>query len=219
MDHEIFTWLSSEQDYPSGLFLYDRYCKNPNLGRILRVGGATGKNRLTLAYELGKIVRYLVSLHVIKVTQSQRYQENYEEKKPVQIPAILIEDVRKEQKMIYKMLDNLHAILPLREIQERRDIAFQILDLDDRLKEIAERISHYEKHGILLPAPEAEPLQKPSELSDADLIRRQINVRTYITRYKRLVADAKSLKSLSRNRELLEKFQLELDDITKRLNK
>jgi len=219
MDHEIFTWLNSEQDYPSGLLLYDRFCKNPNLGRILRVGGATGKNRLTLAYELGKIVRHLVSLHVIKVTQSQKYQENHEEKKPVQIPAILIEDVRKEQKMIYKMLDNLHAILPLRDLQERREIAFQILDLDDRLKEITERIAHYEKHGILLPAPEAETRQKASELSDADLIRRQINVRTYITRYKRLVADAKSIKSLSRNRELLEKFQLELEDITKRLNK
>ena len=216
MDNEIFSWLNSEQDYSSGLFLYDRYCKNPNLGRILRVGGATGKNRLTLAYELGKIVRHLVSHHLINAAEQHDKQE---ENNPVHIPAILIEDVRKEQKMIYKMLDNLHAILPLREIQERREIAFQILDLDDRLKDITERIAHYEKHGILLPVPEAESRNHPSELSDADLIRRQINVRTYITRYKRLVADSKSLKSLSRNRELLEKFQLELEDITKRLNK
>jgi len=216
MDHEIFSWLNSQQDYPSGLLLYDRYCKNPNLGRILRVGGATGKNRLTLAYELGKIVSHLVSYYSVKKAEPITPEE---EKNPLHIPAILVEDVRKEQKMIYKILDNLHAILPLREIQERREIAFQILDLDDRLKEITERIIHYEKHGILPPAQEAHTKQKPSELSDADLIRRQINVRTYITRYKRLVADAKSLKSLSRNRELLEKFQLELEDITKRLNK
>lgn len=219
MDHEIFTWLNSHQDYPSGLLLYDRFCKNPNLGRILRVGGATGKNRLTLAYELGKILRHLVAHHEIKPIDGLEQHRNQEEKEPQRIPAILIEDVRKDQKMIYKMLDNLHAILPLREIQERRDIAFQILDLDDRLKEITKRIAHYEKHGILLPVTEAETQLKTAELSDADLIRRQINVRTYITRYKRLVADAKSLKSLSRNRELLEKFELELEDITKRLNK
>ena len=36
---------------------------------------------------------------------------------------------------------------------------------------------------------------------------------------KRLVADSKSLKTLSKNRELLDKFQLELNDINRRLGK
>ena len=121
--------------------------------------------------------------------------------------------------MCYKMLDNLHAILPYREIQERKEIAFQILELDDWLIEITGRIVHYEKHGVIPPAPvNAEP-KKVSEFSDSELIQRQNNVRTYITRYKRLTEDPKELKSLSRNRKTLEKYQQELDEITERLNK
>jgi len=121
--------------------------------------------------------------------------------------------------MCYKMLDNLHAILPYREIQERKDIAFQILELDDRLMEITGRIAHYEKHGVLPPAPATDEPKKVSDLSDAELIQRQNNVRTYITRYKRLAEDPKELKSLARNRKTLEKYQQELDEITERLNK
>jgi hypothetical protein len=71
----------------------------------------------------------------------------------------------------------------------------------------------------MLPEPVKEKAKLVSDLDIAGLIQRQMNVRTYITRYKRLVADSKSPKSLSRNRELLEKFQLELDDINKRLGK
>ena len=121
--------------------------------------------------------------------------------------------------MCYKMLDNLHATLPFGEIQQRRDIAFQILDIDDQLKEITERITHYDKHGVIPPRPVNDEPKKVSELNDAELILRQNNVRTYITRYKRLVADSKKLKTVSRNQELLDKFQLELDEITERLNK
>ena len=117
------------------------------------------------------------------------------------------------------MLDNLHAILPYREIMERKDIAFQILDLDDRLIELKLRIENFDKNGVMLPEPVKEKAKSVSDMDTAGLIQRQMNVRTYITRYKRLVADSKSLKSLSRNRELLEKFQLELDDINKRLGK
>ena len=56
-------------------------------------------------------------------------------------------------------------------------------------------------------------------MSEAELIIRQNNVRTYIVRYKRLVADSKKLKTLPSNQELLDKYQLELDEITERLNK
>jgi hypothetical protein len=130
-----------------------------------------------------------------------------------------IERLRSEQKMCYKMLDNLHAVLPYREIQERKEIALRILDIDDQLKEISERIAHYETNGVIPPAPVNDEPKKVSEMSEAELIIRQNNVRTYIARYKRLVADVKKLKTLPRNQELLDKFQLELDEITERLNK
>jgi len=220
MDHEITIWLNSDQDYISGLLLHEKYARNPNLGRILRVGGATGKNRLTLIYELGKIAKHVaVSVDTPAMNKPQVKQEISEAIPHVPHQTTGIENLRSEQKMSYKMLDNLHAILPYREIQERKDIAFQILELDDRLMEITQRINHYEKHGVLPSAPVIDEPKKVSELSDAELIQRQNNVRTYINRYKRLAEDPKELKSLARNRKTLEKYQQELDEITERLNK
>jgi hypothetical protein len=66
MDHEIFSWLGSQQDYPSGLLLYDQHCKNSNLGRIVLFGRSTGKNQLTLAYELSKAISHQVPHHSVE---------------------------------------------------------------------------------------------------------------------------------------------------------
>ena len=175
---------------------------------------------MTLSYELGKIAKHIAVSDKTPVLAKPQIKQDIS-KTTQQVPqeTTSIEKLRSEQKMIYKMLDNLHAILPYREIQERKDIAFQILDLDDRLIELKQRIEHFEKNGVMLPEPVKEKAKSVSDLDIAGLIQRQMNVRTYITRYKRLVADSKSLKSLSRNRELLEKFQFELDDINKRLGK
>jgi hypothetical protein len=216
MDHEIYTWLNSQQDYPSGLLLYDQYGKNSKLGRLLRIGGATGKNRLTLAYELGKIVKNQVPLATISDKPQNNIQIQGKEK-PVQIPAILIEDIRKEQKMIYKMLDNLHAVLPFREKNERERIAFEILDLDDRLKEIAIRLEHYEKTGLILPEPEKESGEIVSEKNPSALIKRQYSVRTYLTRYKKLIEESTSLKDRERYQKKLDEYLQEMELINKRL--
>jgi hypothetical protein len=219
MDHEILSWLNSQQDYPSGLLLYERYCKNPNLGRILRIGGASGKNRLTLAYELGKVLRHIVSHHVIKPIEPQKQHQIKEKEKPVQIPAILIDDIRKEQKMIYKMLDNLHAVLPFREKSERARIAFEILDLDDRLKEIAVRIDHYEKTGLILPESEKKPENDLPVKDSAAVIKRQYSVRTYLTRYKKLLEESTSLKDRDRYQKKLDEYLREMESISKKLGR
>jgi len=175
---------------------------------------------MTLSYELGKFAKNLrVPIIQSDNSQSENPQEISKPEDPKQTDSINIDQLRQEQKMIYKMLDNLHAILAYREIQERKKIAFQILDLDDRLKEVTLRIDHFEKTGVMLPVPSKEEPRSVADLDKAELIQRQMTVRTYITRYKRLVSDSKTLKSLTRNQELLEKFQLELEDITKRLNK
>ena len=187
---------------------------------MLRIGGATVKNRSTLLYELGKIAKHFsVSDITPALVIPQVKQDPTIEEAPEPIEGISIETLRSEQKMIYKMLDNLHAILPYREIQERKDIAFQILDLGDSLKEVTIRIEHFNNHGVI-PPKEVKVVQKTiSDLDAAELVKRQFTVRTYVTRYKRLVAGSKSLKTLSKNRELLDKFQLELNDITRRLAK
>ena len=219
MDHEITVWLNSDQDYTSGLLLQEKYARNPNLSRILRVGGATGKNRLTLIYELGKIAKHVaVSIDTPAMKKPQEKQEI--SKAIPQVPHQItgIENLRSEQKMCYKMLDNFHAILPYREIQERKDIAFQILELDDRLKEITIRIEHFDKHGVIPAQPVKDEPKNLSDLNTAELIKRQMTVRTYITRYKTKLEKSKSLKKRSRYQELLDKYQLEMDDINKRMS-
>ena len=216
MDHEIFSWLNSDQDYPSGLLLYDRYYKNSKLGRILRIGGATGKNRLTLAYELGKVISPMISTQPAKAEESRVPEE---ENPPVRIPAMQIEDLRQRQKMIYKMLDNLHAVLEYRSVQERKEIAFQILDLDDQLKELAGHIAHYERHGVIPVNNTQETKKKVSDLNEVELIQCQNNLRTYVARYKRLVTGSKTPEMLSRNQQLLNQYQDELTEIDKRLQR
>jgi hypothetical protein len=220
MDHEILLWLNSDHDYQSGLLLFDRYTHSSKMGRMLCIGGATVKNRSTLLYELGKIGKQkAVSNNTPALVKPLVKQEITKEEIPEPIEVISIETLRSEQKMIYKMLDNLHAILPYREIQERKDIAFQILELDDSLKEVTIRIEHFNNHGVI-PQRAVKVVQKTiSDLDAVELVKRQFTVRTYVTRYKRLVADSKSLKTLSKNRELLDKFQLELNDINRRLGK
>jgi len=220
MDHEILFWMKADQDYLAGLALFERYTQNTKIGRMLRIGGATVKNRLTLSYELSKIAKHLAASEKITALVNLPVKlETPKEEQPIPPEVTTINRLRSEQKMCYKMLDNLHAVLPYRETQERKEIAFRILDIDDQLKVITERIAHYDKNGVIPPMPVNDEPKKVSEMSEAELIIRQNNVRTYIARYKRLVADSKKLKTLPRNQELLDKFQLELDEITERLNK
>lgn len=212
--------MKADQDYLSGLALFERYTHNTKIGRMLRIGGATVKNRLTLSYELSKIAKHLAAYeNASALVKPPVKREILKPEQPMSPEVTTIGILRSEQKMCYKMLDNLHAVLPYREIQERKEIAFRILDIDDQLKEITERIAHYETNGVIPPAPVNDEPKKVSEMSEAELIIRQNNVRTYIARYKRLVSDSKKLKTLPRNQELLDKFQLELDEIAERLNK
>jgi hypothetical protein len=214
MPSEILNWLASERNYHSGIILFERYVRNPNLIRILRLGGATGKNRLTLAYELGKIARQLPEIpEKTAITQSEKITEE-----DTSTPEITrIGDLKSEQKMLYKMLDNLHAVLEFKPVQERKKIAFQILDLDDQLSEINSQIAHYEKHGVI-PVKEVSESEKPvSALSEAELIRRQNLVRTYVSRYKRLSVESASLKDRDHYARLLEKYSRELVEIDKHL--
>lgn len=216
MYQEISSWLNSQQDYPSGLQLFDRYGKNFNLARILRVGGATGSNRKTLAYEMGKLAGHQQEVKqepaIAVAPEVSRENETLSE-------ITRIGDLKSEQKRLYKMLDNLHAVLEFRPVKERKKIAFHILDLDDQLKELNERIAYYEKHGVIPAMPATDDKKKISELNDVELIQWQNNFRTYVARYKRLVAGSKTPKSLSRNQQLLLQYQQELEEITKRLQR
>ena len=188
MNNEILFWMKADQDYLAGLALFERYTHNTKIGRMLRIGGATVKNRLTLSYELSKIAKHLsASEKRAALVKPQAMPATSNPELPMPPEVTTIDRLRSEQKMCYKMLDNLHAVLPYREIQDRKEIAFRILDIDDQLKEITERIAHYQTNGVIPPAPVNDEPKKVSEMSQAELIIRQNNVRTYIARYLSLI--------------------------------
>jgi hypothetical protein len=154
MNNEILFWMKADQDYLTGLALFERYTHNTKICRMLRIGGATVKNRLTLSYELSKIVKHLAAFeNASALVKPPIKLETPKPEQPMPPEVTNIDRLRSEQKMCYKMLDNLHAVLPYREIQERKEIAFRILDIDDQLRAITERIAHYATNGVIPPAP------------------------------------------------------------------
>jgi hypothetical protein len=119
--------------------------------------------------------------------------------------------------MIYKMLDALHASLPFRDKEERKRIAFEILDLDDRLREIMTRIEHYEETGIILPEPGKKGKFKFTGKSTGELIQRMYTLRTYVTKYKNLLEESHSLEDRDHYQEKLDEYQQELNEVNKRI--
>jgi hypothetical protein len=46
------------------------------MGRMLRIGGAAGKNRLTLAYDLGKAINHMVHIETIETTWGEEIDKD-----------------------------------------------------------------------------------------------------------------------------------------------
>jgi len=218
---DIRTYLSSGRDYFTGVALYEKHGTSSNLKRLLRIGGPTKGNMATLQYELGRL------LDAPPVTESV----------PVipAVPALVPKSevvIRREntpeaeelkQQIIswLKIRDHLHATLSAETDQEAlKQASLQILDLSDQITEGYERLEHFNKTGMV-PTPSKK--EQTSDSGSADpgsykLFQRQSTLRTYITRYEKLVKSAKSLKDIEKNRRLLEKYTLELEQVNKQIN-
>ena len=217
MEDEINLWLKSKRKYSTGLELFDKYIRIRSLSRIFHVGGPTPKNKQTLAYELNKLLRKLNEApkqRTVITPAAESTDPVLETEKPC--PSIALKD---QQKGCYKILDHLHPLLSVEDKETRMKAAFEILDTDDKLKVIDTKLKFFEEHCVVPPDPPAGPEVSQSCNTEAELIKRQMAVRVYISRYKRKVKEGKSLKVIDRNQELLAKFQLEMDDITSKLNR
>jgi len=216
MEDEINLWLKSKQKYSTGLELFDKYVKIRSLSRIFNVGGPTPKNKETLAYELNKLLRKLNETPKQQTVITPVTESNVPVLEPEQpCPSIALKD---QQKGCYKILDHLHPLLSVGDKETRMKAAFEILDTDDKLKAIDTKLRFFEEHGIVPPDPPTIPVVTNTVNTKAELIKRQMAVRVYISRYKRKVKEGKSLKVIARNQELLAKFQMEMDDINLKLN-
>jgi len=217
MEDEINLWLKSKRKYSTGLELFDKYVKIRGLSRIFHVGGPTPKNKQTLAYELNKLLRKFNEVPRQKTVITPLAEAAYLVPAPEEpCPSL---ELKAQQKGCYKILDHLHPLLSVGDKATRIKVAFEILETDERLQGINTKLKFFEEHGVVPPEPEKKSEQPVGTNSEAELIKRQMAVRVYISRYKRKVKEGKSLKVIARNQELLAKFQMEMDDITSKLNK
>jgi len=222
MNNEIHTYLDESRDYLRGVALYEKFGQSQSLKRILRMGGDTPANIETLLYELSKIA----SVPVQPISPSPV-------KKVIQPPPLVqkvdvpvrrenspqANDCRQEIISRLKVRDHLHASLSVDPSKESRcKSSYQILDLTDQIQEGYDRLEHFNLHGILPPVKEKKPEVNPDALSPLKLFQRQKTLRTYVSRYERLIKSAKTLKTRAKNQELLDKYSLELDFVNKKLD-
>jgi hypothetical protein len=132
------------------------------------------------------------------------------------------ESLKNEVISLMKVRDSLHAGLHLVDEETRRENAMQILTVSDEITSIYERLDHYNKHGVLPPAKtkkKAPEKKNYSVMDKAELFKQQSKIRTYVSRYSRLVKEAKTLEAKQKNLDLFSRYTLELAEINERLNK
>jgi hypothetical protein len=243
MNEIISNWLCSDKNYEAGVALYEQYGVSATLKRILRIGGHTKKNLDTLIYELQKLNKnpHRVSIPIKQITRittpvisqkeiekpesSQILQKAENQQTGLRPNTSEIDDLNKYIKGLLKERDYLHANLKLEKTQaNRKKNAGRIIELSNEIADIYDRLAHYDKHGILPGAPAVkEPKKKAikpaKEMNIPELMRRQANLRTYVSKYERLVKMSKKPETIAKNQDLLKKYQVELDDVNDKLNK
>ncbi len=235
MLEEINSWIASDHDFHEGLALYQKYGRSKSLLRVLNGSGPSLKNINTLIYELshsagtpemGKPPSIILNRNTTdssdKNPQVVKNPVNSDRGATADIPrrenTAEIDQLIQEKTMLLKEWDSLHATLELVDKQTCRLNALRILDIGDILDDMYNRLDHYNKHGVLPPA-RIFPVRDYSGSKPSDVFKRRSTLKTYISRENKLIKDARTKSVLIKHRNLLAKYQLELNDIEKKIEK
>ena len=110
--------------------------------------------------------------------------------------------------MLLKEWDSLHATLELVDQPIRLLNALRILEIGDILDDMYNRLDHYNKHGVLPPV-KVFPIHKWDSSKPFDVAKRRNTLRTYVTREKKLIRDARTDATRTVHKNLLIRYQLE----------
>ncbi|MCA8831958.1 hypothetical protein [Hymenobacter pini] len=147
MSPEISAWLASEQDYATGVALYEQHGTSGVYKRLL-AGACTNYNRGLLARELGKLVETVPAA------------EPEPAPTPVVAPPVdVMTQLRQARRPLLSEREFLHARLELVGDAERHDSALRILDIGDELQKSYDAEAHYVQYGTL---PEPPPVAEPA---------------------------------------------------------
>ena len=220
MNNEIKSWLDSDRDFETGVNLYSRFGQSQNFQRILERSESCQEHLDTLTYELGQL------LDVPFAREKKGSTPKLARIGPLEIQPVIIippagqynkddEELFQAIKDKLKLRDHLHSTLEHVSEEQRKNDALKILELSDQITEDYQRHDHFKKHGVLPPAKtiEVKPPDKPViELSQAELEKRKLNIRTKISFYKRKINDPLSEPRRNYNRTLLLTWERKLEE-------
>ena len=235
MLEEINSWIASDHDFNEGLALYQKYGRSKSLLRVINGSGPSPKNLNTLIYELSRSAGIPETGKTPNIMLNRNTTDSSDKKHPVvDKPAIPgrgatadfprrentaeIDQLIQEKTMLLKEWDSLHATLELVDKQTCRINALRILDIGDILDDMYNRLDHYNKHAVLPPG-RIFPVRDYSGSKPFDVFKRRSTLKTYISRENKLIKDARTKSVLIKHRNLLAKYQLELNDIEKKIEK
>jgi len=188
-------WLQSERDYDTGRRIYEALGPNAHLKRTLSTG-PNAYNREALAYELGKLVQSGVTgavdvvptAPVPAVLPAQPVPEARIQE-PVPLHPLL-DELKAQRPLLYDERRYLHAQLEaLATDAERLTAALQIQDLSRQLNENWQLDAHVRTHRtppVPPPPPAPAPAFDPEDASLATLYKMRANLRSNMSKWKRL---------------------------------
>lgn len=220
MNIEIKSWLDSNRDYEPGVQLYGRFGQSQNLKRILERSESCQEHLDTLTYELGQLLDAPVEEKRRSTHVSMPRNSAIEVQPVIEIgrfdkeDAALFETIKEK----LKLRDHLHATLEFVSPEQRKNNALMILDISDQISEDYQRHEHFKKHGVLPSGKtvDVKSYEKPvSALSEAELEKRKINIRTQISYFKKKIKDSDNASKKKHNEQMLRAWQQKLDEIMK----
>jgi len=214
---DIQTWLSSrDHDWKEGLALFVAFSNNKNMLRVLLSHSETVRSKNMLKYELKKIIRTSTSVSGKKKNHiSQKLSIDSQTRKTInpilKTPNILLWPATGEQSanpVIKPLMDQIKSLfveaasifyqlhhLPKKECELA---CLRILDLSDDRDRLWFQVDYFKKYGVL---PSSADVTSQSVLKD-----KLHNLRTYISKHREHVKNARTV-------ETREKYQLKLDQM------
>jgi hypothetical protein len=199
-------WLGSGRDYEAGWQLYAALGENDRLKRMLG-SGANHYNREALAWELTKLARAgggqlsVVSCQLavgsidasaaakdtgstLEISETATFSLQ-KDTSSTEKGTKLLDELKAEQRLLYDERAGVHAQLEgAASEEERRLMAVRVMSLSRQLNTNWDTYHYVEAHGELPPAPAAAP--GLDQLSPADLLKRRNNLRSQVSKLKKL---------------------------------
>lgn len=200
MHADILTWLSSDRDYAAGVLLFEKHGNNSVLLKMMKARESI--------YTSEKLLEELLKISKEKPPVRLDYK-SHPQKKVVERPpaiAVLPEALQKKVKiknMLYAEVNNLRPkLLLVSNKATRYKIARQILDAQQRIKDIWYEIDYYNEHGVEMMT------NQPEGDNFAKMAKRLALLPGYIRRY----------KDDSDRKDLYEKYVAEEAELKIKLN-